>query len=246
MTTRTVPREPTQVMIDAGNYKRSQFGNVLEVWRAMFDAAPTPQEVAQPVAVRIEQRAGRYSFMEWKHWRYNGKLDQYNQGARVNALLLGPEIQQGTTDEEVLLLFPHEPTLMSNMGYAPSAPEQPEDDLVERLRSYGEYVSVSGGPALKMRPADCVQAAARIEDLIAKRDGAIKRGQMLFDAKNEWVERARIAESALAAAQGLLRECISPLAALAIRIGHDCPQRDDADRLRAQIVAAIAARKGTT
>ena len=49
----------------------------------------------------------------------------------------------------------------------PAQPVEPVDDLVERLRSYGEYVSVSGGPALKMRPADCVQAAARIEALEA-------------------------------------------------------------------------------
>lgn len=62
----------------------------------------------EPVAVRIEQRAGDYSLMQWKYWENNRKLPGY-EGARVHALLLGPIVQEGRTDEEVLFLFPLEP-----------------------------------------------------------------------------------------------------------------------------------------
>ena len=56
MTTRTVPREPTQEMIAFGVTVLSVTGgntwdDVRAMWRAMFDAAPTPQQRGeQPIA----------------------------------------------------------------------------------------------------------------------------------------------------------------------------------------------------
>ena len=60
MTSRVVPREPTQAMIDAWHaadqrlYGRSFADYVPAIWQAMFDAAPTHEPV--PDAERVAQQ----------------------------------------------------------------------------------------------------------------------------------------------------------------------------------------------
>jgi len=47
--------------------------------------------------------------------------------------------------------------------------------------------------------------ADMIERLKSERDGAVERGLVMLEAKNYWMERARVAEAALAEAKRLLK-----------------------------------------
>ena len=86
MTTRTVPREITQEMLNAvlgrwgGHNLWIEASSVYLIWRAMFDAAP--QEVAQPVDDLVER------LRDWQaHWGAAGEAADVieDQAARIVA-----------------------------------------------------------------------------------------------------------------------------------------------------------------
>ena len=238
MTTRTVPREPTQEMIAFGVTVLSVTGgntwdDVRAMWRAMFDAAPTPQpveaqEVAQP-SIRVECPDGDNLY--WIRMSHGGLQAAFPLQAPPALSISGRVL-----------------SALANYA-APQEVAQPADDLVERLRSYGEYVSVSGGPALKMRPADCVQAAARIEALIE----TLHTEQ---DRTHRYLERAERAEAELAAARDLLCNLLWRHQGFSSDVGQPIrklfglgPADDMTGEQLAQAKrydAARAARKGTT
>ena len=229
MTTRTVPREPTQEMIAFGVTVLSVTGgntwdDVRAMWRAMFDAAPTPQpveaqEVAQP-SIRVECPDGDNLY--WIRMSHGGLQAAFPLQAPPALSISGRVL-----------------SALANYA-APQEVAQPADDLVERLRSYGEYVSVSGGPALKMRPADCVQAAARIEALT-------EICKTLYADHNEMCERFDKAEADLAAARKVIEEA-EHLCAVIGANGEVNSRSDAVSKLMDALYAydARAARKGTT
>lgn len=66
-------------------------------------AARRQPDAGVVVGYRIEMRAGDYSFMEAKHWSYNGK---HYAGSRVHELILGKCIQNPGVPAEVAAVFP--------------------------------------------------------------------------------------------------------------------------------------------
>jgi len=78
---------------------RTEAADEIQRLRARLDSA----QKQEPVAVRIEPRAGRYLFMESKHW--NDNKGAY-EGMAVDALGVIARIQGPLIDEEYALIFP--------------------------------------------------------------------------------------------------------------------------------------------